>query len=270
MQFQAGATVGPWWLVRFLGEGGHAEVWACARDGEEERAVKILRDRRADTVSYQRFRREIETHRQLGSRPDLVPMLDWHLPEEPNRRDRAWMSMPIAVPVREALANAPLELVIEALAAFAETLADLQTRFGIAHRDVKPGNLYRHDGAWAVGDLGLIDLPGADSLTEPDRIVGPANFVAYEMMSSPATADPHLADVYSLAKTLWVLATGQTWPPPGHQPHGEGLQAIGAYGRTHAPPSLIGSSTAAHAGRPSGRRPRASHRSCAPGWMSRR
>lgn len=147
MQFQAGTKIGPWHLARFLGEGGHAEVWACARNGEEERAVKILRDRRPDAVSYQRFRREIETHRQLGSRPDLVPMLDSHLPDEPNRRDRAWMSMPIAMPVREALTNAPLEVVIEAVAAYAETLADLQARFGIAHRDVKPGNLYRYDDA---------------------------------------------------------------------------------------------------------------------------
>lgn len=254
MQFQAGTKIGPWHLARFLGEGGHAEVWACARDGEEERAVKILRDRRPDAVSYQRFRREIETHRQLGSRPDLVPMLDAHLPDEPNRRDRAWMSMPIAVPVREVLVNAPLEIVVEAVAAYAETLADLQAGFGIAHRDVKPGNLYRYDDAWAVGDLGLIDLPGADSLTEADRIVGPANFVAYEMMSSPATADPHLADVYSLSKTLWVLATGQTWPPPGHQPKGDGLQAIGAYrahARTDELDQLVGQSTRGPAERPS-------------------
>jgi Protein kinase domain len=233
MQFAAGSTVGPWTLVRFLGEGGNAEVWACRRDGEPERAVKILRDRRPDAVSYQRFRREIETHRQIGSRPDLLPMIDWHLPDEPTRRNRAWMSMPIAEPVREALSSAPLETVVKAVAAFAQTLAELQESYGIAHRDVKPGNLYRHEDAWAVGDLGLIDLPGADSLTETDRIVGPANFVAYEMMTSAATADPHLADVYSLAKTLWVLATGQVWPPPGHQPQGDGLQAIGAY-RAHA------------------------------------
>ena len=254
VQFSAGSQVGPWCLVRPLGEGGNAEVWVARRDNETDLAVKILRDRRPDAVSYQRFRREIETHRQLGTRADLVPMLDWHLPEEPDRRDRAWMSMPIAEPVREALASAPLEQVVEAVAAFAETLADLQTQFGIAHRDIKPGNLYRYEDGWAVGDLGLIDLPGADSLTETDRIVGPANFVAYEMMSSPATADPHLADVYSLSKTLWVLATGQTWPPPGHQPQNNALQAIGAYRahtRTRDLDHLIDQSTRGPAERPS-------------------
>jgi hypothetical protein len=40
------------------------------------------------------------------------------------------------------------------------------------------------------------------------------------MILSPTTAQPHPADVYSLGKTLWVLATGQAWPPEGHQPMG--------------------------------------------------
>ena len=43
---------------------------------------------------------------------------------------------------------------------------------------------------------------------------------AYEMILSPTTAKPHPADVYSLGKTLWVLATGQAWPPEGHRPVG--------------------------------------------------
>jgi len=151
------------------------------------------------------------------------------LPEQLARGDRAWLSMPLAQPVREALAGEALGAVVRAVASFAATLSDLQQRHGIAHRDVKPGNLYRYGDAWAVGDLGLIGLPGADALTAPDRIVGPANFVAYEMMVSSTAADAHLGDVYSLAKTLWVLATDQLWPPPGHQPAADALQSIGAY-----------------------------------------
>jgi len=38
------------------------------------------------------------------------------------------------------------------------------------------------------------------------------------MIVNPVSADPHAADVYSLGKTLWVLATGQAFPPEGHQP----------------------------------------------------
>jgi hypothetical protein len=40
------------------------------------------------------------------------------------------------------------------------------------------------------------------------------------MIIDPASADPFTADVYSFGKTLWVLATGQGFPPDGHQPAG--------------------------------------------------
>jgi hypothetical protein len=113
MQFEDGARVGPWTLKRPLGAGGNAEVWLAERGGEIARALKVLLDRRPAAVPYQRFRREIETHRAIGTRTDVVPMLDWNLPENPTKRDRAWMSMPVAVPVRDALSGAPLELVVE-------------------------------------------------------------------------------------------------------------------------------------------------------------
>jgi serine/threonine protein kinase len=99
-----------------------------------------------------------------------------------------------------------------------ETLAQLQRDSGIAHRDIKPGNLYELDGLWLIGDFGLVAVPDAEALTAEGRQLGPAHYTAYEMILDPTTANPHPADVYSLGKTLWVLATGQTWPPEGHQP----------------------------------------------------
>ena len=49
------------------------------------------------------------------------------------------------------------------------------------------------------------------------------------MILNPTTADPHPADVYSLGKTLWVLATGQAFPPEGHQPTGTRGFGIGDF-----------------------------------------
>jgi serine/threonine protein kinase len=128
--------------------------------------------------------------------------------------------MPVAIPIADALEGKPLADVVGAVAAIAETLARLQSETGIAHRDIKPGNLYELQGSWLIGDFGLIAVPDAQSLTAEGRQVGPAHYTAYEMVLDASTAEPHPADVYSLGKTFWVLSTGQTWPPEGHQPVG--------------------------------------------------
>ena len=84
---------------------------------------------------------------------------------------------------------------------------------------------------------GLIAVPDAETLTREGRQVGPAHYTAYEMILSPTSAQPHPADVYSLGKTLWVLATGQAWPPEGHQlvgMHGFEIGDFRPHPRSHA------------------------------------
>jgi len=63
----------------------------------------------------------------------------------------------------------------------------------------------------------LIAVPNLEELTRTGRPLGPAHYTAYEMIRDPANADPLPADVYSFGKTLWVLATEQSFPPEGHQ-----------------------------------------------------
>jgi serine/threonine protein kinase len=125
--------------------------------------------------------------------------------------------MPVATPIAGALGEAPaLERVVEAVASVAEALASLAAE-GISHRDVKPGNLYHFEGQWMIGDFGLVSYPGKEPITEEGKKLGPLYFLSPEMLSNPATAKGELSDVYSLAKTLWVLATGQNYPPQGEQ-----------------------------------------------------
>jgi serine/threonine protein kinase len=104
------------------------------------------------------------------------------------------------------------------MATVSGTLARLHDEHDVAHRDIKPGNLYALDGRWLVGDFGLVSMPDVEELTRSRQPLGPAHYTPYEMLLDPAVADPKPADVYSLGKTLWVLATGQTFPPEGHQP----------------------------------------------------
>jgi len=214
-------AVGPWTLHGRLGHGGNANVWSATRPGSATAvALKIISTTKVEREPYQRFVREIEFLRDHPDVPGLLPLLDAHLPDQPSKADPPWLAMPIATPIATALAGRSLADVVAAVAAIADTLARLQRDFGIAHRDIKPGNLYELDGAWLIGDFGLVAVPDAKSLTVDGRQVGPRHYTAYEMILSPATADPHPADVYSLGKTLWVLATGQAFPPEGYQPDG--------------------------------------------------
>ncbi|MDQ3879349.1 MAG: protein kinase [Actinomycetota bacterium] len=215
--------VGPWRLLRRLGSGGNASVWEATRTdapGEPSLALKIINTKKVEREPYQRFVREITFLREHQDVPGILSLLEAHLPASPSRADQPWLAMPIATPIAQALAEKPLGDVVAAVAEIADTLARLESEFGIAHRDIKPGNLYELDGSILIGDFGLVALPDSESLNVEGRPLGPAHYTAYEMILDPGSADPHKADVYSLGKTLWVLATGLAFPPEGHQPVG--------------------------------------------------
>ena len=210
--------IGPWSVGRELGSGGNATVWAARDESGREVALKVLHSLNAAREPYRRFAREIGFLRALPDSDGILELIDAHLPERPRSDDPPWLAMPIATPITTALRDAPLERVVDATSIVSRTIARLHEQHGIAHRDIKPGNLYEREGRWLVGDFGLVATPNVEELTRSGKPLGPAHFTPYEMLTDPIEADPKAADVYSLAKTLWVLATGQTFPPEGHQP----------------------------------------------------
>lgn len=229
-----GRRVGPWTLGDRLGRGGNATVWRATRDGDTSSvALKVINVTKVEREPYQRFVREIAFLREHQAVDGLLPVVDAYLPAEPTRQDAPWLAMPVATPISDALQGRTLSDVVAAVSAIADTLWRLQRDFGIAHRDIKPGNLYELDGGWLIGDFGLVALPDTEGLTAEGRPLGPAHYTAYEMIRDAASADPHAADVYSLGKTLWVLATDQRFPPEGHQPAGIRRFEIGDF-RPHA------------------------------------
>src|ERR1700733_14950418 len=121
---EGGDRLGEWTVVRYIDRGGNGEVYEVEGPGGPA-ALKIINERRADSERYARFRREIETVRALGERPGVLPILDSHLPEEPSRRDRGWYVMPLATPLAGHLEGQPVATAVAAIAALAETLAEL-------------------------------------------------------------------------------------------------------------------------------------------------
>jgi serine/threonine protein kinase len=193
-------------------------VFRAVRQARDEPvALKVVNATKAGREPYERFVREIKFLQAHGDLPGVLPVVDSYRPERPSKDDRPWLAMPVARSARAALDGESLRQVVEAVAAFADTLARLAAEHRAAHRDIKPGNLYELDGQWLVGDFGLVALPDVAELTRTGRPLGPMHFMAFEMLNDPVGSDPFPADVYALAKTLWVLACGQNYPPQGQQ-----------------------------------------------------
>lgn len=206
----------------------HSRVWAATGSDGKRVVVKELKTHRLDAEPYRRFRDEVAFH-MAGPRPGVLPVLDAHVPATPTGEDPAWLAMPIAETVRAALGTGPtLDQVVDAVHVYADSLARL-AEAEVHHRDLKPDNLFRHEDHWVVGDFGLVTWPGKQALTEPGQKLGPAHFVAPEMVEDPANAAPGPADVWSLAKVLWVLASGQNYPPPGQLRIGDRATLLRSY-----------------------------------------
>ena len=206
----AHANLGKWTIGERLGRGGNGLVH-LARSGSITGAIKLLA--KPDRVA--RFRDEVEGMRRLSNVEGVLPVLDSHVPDRPTKSEPAWFVMPLATPLQDALGPEPeLVTVIEAVREIASVLAVVHSR-GFSHRDIKPDNLFKHGSTWSVGDFGLIEFEGKSHKTAIGERIGPMHFIVPEMLLGLPNTDGKAADVYSIAKTLWVLLTGTNYPVPG-------------------------------------------------------
>lgn len=228
-QYKKGQKVDAWLLVKCLGAGGNAEVWRAIRnDKQPEYALKILRAKYPNSEPYQRFRTEIDVLHKLSKHPGVLALIDFNLPEKPSKKQPAWLATDIAIPIRNALKDKPLREIVYAVHSVAQTLSELQDHHGIYHRDIKPDNLYQFSQNWCIGDFGLVDFPDKESMTAPGKLLGPKYYLAPELFYD-SDSDPGPVDVYALAKTIWVLATNQAYPIPGHMDDDFEQFRIGSY-----------------------------------------
>jgi hypothetical protein len=196
-----------------------------AEDGRSG-AIKVLIARGGGEGAYRlgRFKDEIGFLIAHPTFPGILPLLDSQIADDPS--ERSWYVMPVAVPILQALGDDPQPgAVIGAMAEVAGTLEALSGE-GVAHRDIKPDNLFRLDDRWVIGDFGLVTYPEKDPRTEHGRKLGPTDYMAPEMREDADKADPGPADVWALAKTLWVLLAGESLPLPGTHRAAEPAHAL--------------------------------------------
>lgn len=208
---QLSPTIGPWYLVRKLGEGTWTEVYqarpTAQTQGEAaDYAIKLLKPEfQNDPSAIQLIQREAFISKQVHH-PHLLSILSAHTDTAPR-----YVVMPCVqgISAADALELAGTFQVPQALwivRQTAEALAELH-QHGWLHGDVKPANIIvAINGHAMLADLGLAHAI-QDSRAYDEALTGS---LAY---SCPETFTPHVAfnpasDVYSLGVTLYELLTG--------------------------------------------------------------
>ena len=203
-----------------LGEGGMARVFD-AFDERLERpvAVKILRSEiQALPGMRQRFQQEALIAARL-IHPHIVAVLDFG--EDQASSYLVMERLPGSTLRDEIIARGPLPTQ-RALGITAETLGALAAahRFGVLHRDIKPGNiLLQEDGHTKISDFGIakssdfrldLDFP-TDDMTNTGVVLGTPGYLAPERKSGqPATVQ---SDLYSVGAVMVETLTGRRLAP---------------------------------------------------------
>ncbi len=193
-----------------LGSGGNGDVKKaiCIKTGDFVALKSLNNEAKNNKEKMLRFEDEINTMLQAGKQIDgIIPIIDYSL-------KGGWYAMPIAESIKNHCKN--IDDIVEGVLQVAETLAELHDK-GISHRDIKPDNMLFYNERWVLCDFGLVDIPNnPHNLTKNSKRVGAIKTIAPEMSRNAKDADGKKADVYSLAKTLWILLTKNDDSFEGH------------------------------------------------------
>lgn len=202
--------LGPYRLLRRLGEGGMGVVHLAVDQHGRQVAVKVLRAEVAgDEVARRRLSREVETMRRVRSKY-IAEVLDADVTgHRPYIVTRYVAGRALDEIVRD---DGPLEL--PALLAVAHGVASALSAVhsvGVIHRDLKPGNVLILDGQPVLIDFGIAQAVDATRLTQTGMFIGTPGYLAPEIIEGQE-AGPEV-DVHAWAGTLLFAGTGL--PPFG-------------------------------------------------------
>ncbi|MGS2640738.1 protein kinase domain-containing protein [Streptosporangium sp. G12] len=202
--------LGPYRLLRRLGEGGMGVVHLAVDPQGRQVAVKVLRAEVAgDDVARRRLSREVETMRRVRSEY-IAEVLDADVTgHRPYIVTRYVAGRPLDEVVKQ---DGPMELpaLLRVAHGVASALAAVHS-VGVIHRDLKPGNVLILDGEPVLIDFGIAQAVDATRLTQTGMFIGTPGYLAPEIIEGHE-AGPEV-DVHAWAGTLVFAATGL--PPFG-------------------------------------------------------
>ncbi len=210
-----GTRVGPYRLLRMIGEGGMGQVWLSERaDGLFERrvALKLLHPGLAGAGLRMRFDRERQILASLGHE-HVARLLDAGIAGDGQPylalEYVEGQSITAYATQRKLTVVQKLTLFLQVCSAVSHAHASL-----VVHRDLKPSNIMvTPGGAVRLLDFGiakLLDAPDRDNTTEGTRTGARAFTLHYaapeQIRGEPVTT---ATDVYSLGVVLYELLTGR-------------------------------------------------------------
>jgi serine/threonine protein kinase len=210
-------TIGPYRLVRKLGEGGMGQVWLAEQTAPIQRhvALKLIKVGRYDDSVLQRFYSERQSL-AIMEHPFIAKVFD--AGATPDGQPYFVMEYVPGLAITDYCDRKRLQI-RERLELFLKVCEGVQhaPQKAVMHRDLKPANILvvEVDGKPVprIIDFGLAktatpQLDGETLLTQEGGWVGTPGYM------SPEQADPYVmdvdtrTDVYSLGAVLYVLLTG--------------------------------------------------------------
>jgi len=206
--------LGPYRVVRRIGEGGMGVVYLAVDDAGGRVAIKALHPGLAqEGNARRRMGREVETMRLVRSQY-VAEVLDADLDGDPPyivTRYVPGLTLDAVVGAGGPLTGPALARLAYGLA---EALAAVHAA-GVVHRDLKPGNVMISDGEPVVIDFGIAQLPETTRLTMTGMFMGTPGYLAPEVIEGKDSGTA--SDVHSWGATVAYAAIGR--PPYGTGPY---------------------------------------------------
>ncbi|MFD3406848.1 protein kinase [Kribbella sp. NPDC058693] len=198
--------LGPYRLIRRLGQGGMGVVYLAEGPEHQEVAVKVLRPHVAhDPIARARLQREATTLQKVDH-PGVAGILDHDLEaDRPYLVTRFVPGRPLDEQVDERGPLTPRKW-LPLAGCLAESLQAIHA-VGVIHRDLKPGNVMMFNGKPVMIDFGIAQAADDLRLTQTGLVIGTPGYLAPELIEGEMVSQS--ADWWGWAATVSFAATGR-------------------------------------------------------------
>jgi serine/threonine protein kinase len=204
--------VGPYRLIRRLGQGGMGVVYLAEGPEHQEVALKVLRPHVAhDPIARARLQREVNTLQKVNH-PGVAGILDHDLEgDRPYLVTRFVPGRPLDEQVDERGPLTPHKW-LPLAGCLAESLQAIHAA-GVIHRDLKPGNVMMFNSRPVMIDFGIAQAADDLRLTQTGLVIGTPGYLAPELIEGETVSE---------AADWWGWAATVTFAASGRRPFGKG------------------------------------------------